>query len=341
LKTTAIRAFHKLCLSTLIAVYFLILVGGVVRTTGSGMGCPDWPRCFGQWVPPTSVNQLPSNYKEVYSTHRDKKNRKFISYLRAFGLNQTADQLAADKTVREEASFNMAKTWTEYVNRLVGAIIGLFIIALVIRSWKVRASNRSVFILSVITLIAVIFQGWFGSIVVSTNLTTWTITVHMLLALVIVALLVYLFVVTSEKNQPDSPGFFRWTLLVCMGLLLIQILLGTEVREAIDRIAMSGMARNSWIGELGGDFLIHRSFSWIVLVAHGILLFQILKSKGTKTLPQALFILILGTLLTGVLMAYLNIPAFIQPIHLLIATVTFGLQLLLFFQLTVNKKDTV
>jgi cytochrome c oxidase assembly protein subunit 15 len=341
LKTTAIRAFHKLCLSTLIAVYFLILVGGVVRTTGSGMGCPDWPKCFGQWIPPTSITQLPANYQEVYSAHRDKKNQKFISYLRAFGFDETAGQLAADKTVSEEASFNVAKTWTEYVNRLVGAVIGLFIIALVVRSWKVRSTNRAVFVLSVITLAAVIFQGWFGSIVVSTNLTTWTITVHMFLALVIVALLVYLFVVTSEKNILPSAPFLKWTLIGCMLLLLIQILLGTDVREAIDRIAMAGIDRNSWIENLGSEFLIHRSFSWLVLIAHGILLFQIRKTMGNKALPRALFVLILGTLLTGVLMAYLNVPAFIQPIHLLIATVTFGLQLLLFFQVTINKERAV
>jgi heme a synthase len=326
-------------LSTLLAVYFLILVGGIVRTTGSGMGCPDWPKCFGQWVPPTSVDQLPANYKEVYSAHRDKKNQKFISYLRAFGFENTANQLAADPSVSLEANFNVAKTWTEYVNRLVGAIIGLFIIALFVRSWKLRSTNRSIFILSAITLIAVIFQGWFGSIVVSTNLTTWTITIHMLLALVIVALLVYLFVISGQRIELQSTPFLRGTLVACMALLFIQILLGTEVREAIDRIAMAGIARISWIGELGGEFLIHRSFSWIVLLVHGTLLFQIGKTKGPKTLPQALFILILGTLLTGVLMAYLNIPAFIQPIHLLIATVTFGVQLLLFFRISINKES--
>jgi len=339
LTTTAIRAFHKLCLFTLIAVYFLIAVGGIVRTTGSGMGCPDWPRCFGQWVPPTSENDLPANYKETYSAHRDKKNQKFIRYLRTFGFNETADELANDKSVLVESNFNVVKTWIEYLNRLTGAIIGIFIIALVVRSWPLRRTHKSIFVLSAITLIGVIFQGWFGSIVVSTNLTTWTITVHMLLAMAIVGLLIYLSQLSeTESRRIEHVKGLKWVLMGCIALLLIQVVLGTEVRAAIDRIAMSGIDRNSWMGMLGSEFITHRTFSWIVLIAHVILMVQMMKTKGSKALPRALFILILCTLLTGAGMAYFSIPAFLQPVHLLIATVTFGLQLLLLFRLTDDKK---
>lgn len=340
--TTAIRAFNKLCLSTLIAVYILILVGGIVRTTGSGMGCPDWPKCFGKWVPPTSVNELPPDYKETYSAYRDKKNQKFIKYLRSFGMNNTADQIAADKSILIETNFNPVKTWIEYLNRLTGAIIGLFIIALVVRAWPLRKTHKAIFVLSILTLIGVIFQGWFGSIVVSTNLTTWTITIHMLLALVIVALLIYLLQIS--KTTALAIGYVRgmkWVLVACILLMLTQIVFGTEVREAIDRIAMAGIERNSWIENLGSVFITHRTFSWIVLLAHAILMFQISKTKGAKALPRALFILILCTLLTGVGMAYFSVPAFLQPVHLLIATVTFGLQLMLLFRLTDSKNVVI
>jgi heme a synthase len=132
------RAFRNLTIWTLSAVYLLILVGGIVRSTGSGMGCPDWPKCFGNWTPPSSVNDLPENYKEEYASHRDKKNQKFARYLRLLGLEKTADRLLQDKSILIENDFNPTKTWIEYINRIIGVIIGLLIFSVFVASWKFR-----------------------------------------------------------------------------------------------------------------------------------------------------------------------------------------------------------
>jgi cytochrome c oxidase assembly protein subunit 15 len=159
----------------------------------------------------------------------------------------------------------------------------------------------------------------------------WTITVHMFLALLIVALLFYLIHRASFSTPIHSPVGFWW-LMACMATLLVQVLLGTQVREAIDRVAGS-LPRHDWIANLGSEFFIHRSFSWIVLVLHVGLILKLRKTEGTKAFPLILILLILGTLVTGIGMALFAVPPYLQPVHLLLATVTFGLQFLLLLKL--------
>jgi len=302
------------------------------------MGCPDWPKCFGTWVPPTSVSDLPENYKEVYSAYREKKNVRFAKYLSAIGLNDTAEKLLADKSVLEEADFNPAKTLVEYMNRIVGVIIGFLIFAVFVFSIPYWRAERRITIIALFTFLLVGFQGWIGSFVVSSNLTPWTITVHMFLALVIVALLIYLVYRTHPVQivVVDASVSSRW-LIACMAVLLVQVLLGTEVREAIDSIA-SELPRTAWIEGVGGAFVIHRSFSIIVLILHVGLILQLKKTQGQKVFPVALIMLILGTILTGIGLAYLAVLPYLQPIHLLLATVTFGVQFLFLLKLTSAEK---
>jgi heme a synthase len=334
------RSFYRLTLSTLVAVYFLILVGGIVRSTGSGMGCPDWPKCFGSWTPPSSEGELPANYKEIYSQYREKKNIRFAKYLRVIGLDETAEKILNDKSVLVEADFNVTKTWIEYLNRVVGVIIGFLIFAVFISSLKFRKTEPNITVIGLLSFIMVGFQGWIGSFVVSTNLTPWTITVHMLLALLIVAMLIYLIYAASDSAEPVVSPVGLWLLIACMTVLLIQVVLGTQVREAIDRVAVIA-ARNQWIQEIHADLLIHRSFSWIVAILHVLLLWKLGKTTGLKTFPIGLILLILGTILTGAGMAYFDVPPFLQPVHLLLATVTFGMQFMLLLKLKSSVKPIV
>lgn len=332
---TAISRFRRLCVTTLVAVYFLILVGGVVRSTGSGMGCPDWPKCFGQWVPPTSVNQLPVNYKDEYAAYRDKKNQKFARYLSVIGLNETASKILNDKQILVEADFNATKTWVEYMNRVVGVIIGFLIILLFLASWPLRKTHRAIYLASLATLVLVIIQGWFGSIVVSTNLTAWTITVHMFLALVIVAILVGLNHASGNVTQIAASGLRPW-LLALMVVLLVQTFLGTQVREALDRVS-SLFPRDQWITQAGMEFIIHRTFSWLVLGLMVMLALKLQKTTVEKSLIRVPFLLILLSVLTGAGMAYLSVPAFLQPVHLLLAVVTFGWTLQVYLRLNTTR----
>ena len=133
--------------------------------TGSGMGCPDWPKCFGSWIPPTNISDLPVNYKEIYA-HRG----------------------------YDKLDFNPFNTWTEYINRLLGLLSGLFCCALLgvsfyIRdTWLITATSFLVLLMG--------FQGWMGAVVVYSVLAPFKITIHMLIALLIVTVLLYLYRIT-------------------------------------------------------------------------------------------------------------------------------------------------
>lgn len=328
--------FSRFSLVTLIAVYFLILVGGIVRSTGSGMGCPDWPKCFGQWVPPTEAEELPPDYKEIYSSKRIKKNIRFAKYLDRLGFSATADRLLNDESIKEEADFNTAKTWTEYINRLVGVSIGFFIIITFILSAKQYKHDKVSFWLALAVLLLVVFQGWIGSVVVSTNLVPWMVTVHMLLALAIVALLIFM-VYRVNKSFARNHFSSRTPLFIILAGLIaivVQIILGTEVREGVDQVAssLSYEQRDVWLGAIGNKFLVHRSFSWILVILHVILVYLLYKKDSYNLLAKSITLVLAGSLITGLTMAYFDIPAFAQPIHLLLGSVLFGLQFLLLLQ---------
>ena len=347
-----INSYRRLSVITLTSVYFLILVGGIVRSTGSGMGCPDWPKCFGRWIPPTEVTELPSDYKEIYAQQRAEKNIKFTRYLDFLGFANLADQIRNDKSILVEEDFNAVKTWTEYLNRLVGVVVGFLILATFILSISFRAYDTKIFIFSLLTLLAVGFQGWIGSIVVSTNLLQWMITLHMLIALLIVALLTYLVlrVRQYDLNSLSSEKFsgkIYSTLIILMLLSIVQIVMGTQVRESVDTVAKSydyGQ-RSEWIDSLGLIFYIHRSFSILVLLAHFFLVYQVAKFYGNQRNlminSAVLLIVIVLEIASGAIMAWFAIPRFAQPIHLLFASLAFGVQFYIWLKVRQMKNSDV
>ena len=134
MKTSASKIrFQKTNLITIVLLFSLILAGGIVRSTGSrDLGCPDWPKCFGRYIPPASASELPKDYKQKYVAGRLKKNQEFAKTLDLFGYSDLACwHLRQDKSILVPEEFNAAKTWTEYVNRLFleAAISGIFLIA--------------------------------------------------------------------------------------------------------------------------------------------------------------------------------------------------------------------
>lgn len=295
-------------------------MGGLVRSTDSGMGCPDWPKCFGSFFPPTSVNDLPKDYKEYYSDYRDKKNQKFTRFLNSIGQEDTARKLLSDPEVRKEADFDPVKTMIEYVNRLIGAVIGLLLTALFVFSFKQSPIHR---MLIGTAWFLVLVTGWFGSIVVSTNLTPWTVTIHLGLAFLIIGFLSasYSLLTFRPEKHRQIPMFL---ILFCAILLITQILMGTSVRSEIDLLANSGYSRETWISALENIFIIHRSFSWVVLISFGLLTWKLVKRSGQEPSSFGLIAVILALIGSGAILSYFGVPWLVQPVHLLLATMAFG-----------------
>jgi len=349
-----IQSFRRISFITTAAVFFLILVGGIVRSTGAGMGCPDWPKCFGSWVPPTSVDQLPKNYGEIYVAQRVEKNERFASLLDNLGFSALAEEIEQDESILVQEPFNATKTWIEYVNRLIGAIIGLLIILTFVYSVRLRKIDPKISLLAFISLVLVIFQGWLGSIVVSTNLLQWMISVHMIVALVLVCLLLYIYfrsgtLISGNKEQIVSLGnkfsIYRSVMGLGIFLMIVQIILGTQVREHIDVIAADFGYSNrfAWIAELGFTFYVHRSFSLVLLGLHLFLAYQFYRNRDVSSKIVSHFSWLLGLLLlvilSGVLMAYFGIPAFIQPLHLLLGSLIIGFQYYIWLELGLLKRQ--
>ncbi len=319
MNTPSMRRFLKLAQITLVFVYLVIIAGSVVRATGAGMGCPDWPKCFGHWIPPTDASQLPSNYRSFYKVQE-----------------QSAEP------------FNALKTWTEYGNRLVGAVLGLLMFAQVLAAFRMRKSNSFFLKLALATLLLTGMEGVLGAIVVYNNLKAGVITIHMFLSLIIlvtqsflvfrVSLTVHALSQVASRSHPtaaplyEAKPYLKNLIIFSFLMTTVQILLGTQVRESVD-VLMKNFdinSRGDILNFVGWKFSVHASFALFVTLLNLFLLIKIVRDKILYALlkPQVLgiaFVLLLE-MIAGTTLKLFALPALVQPVHLLLAALLFGLQ---------------
>lgn len=351
------RRFVFWSVLTVSSIYLLILVGGIVRATGSGMGCPDWPKCFGQWVPPTEISQLPANYKQVYLAQRVAKNQKLARTLASLGFRQVAGEIFAHPTQYVETDFNATKTWIEYLNRLLGALIGIFVFVNALVALPYWRRDRPIVWLALAGWLLTGVQGWLGSLVVSTNLLPIMVTIHMGLALLIVAILLYAVhrarwgsqaeQARAQRTAGDSQGVLtsvarlRWALWGVLLLTFVQIILGTQVREEIDRIASAASYthRATWVASLGSVFEAHQTLAAIVVLANVVISYRlwVLAKPRLRQLVAATGLVLVLEVVAGIVLANLALPALVQPIHLTLATLLFGTQFLTLLALNAER----
>lgn len=323
---------------SLISVYIIFLAGSVVRMTGSGMGCPDWPKCFGYYIPPTSEEQITwqpnTEYKEGMIIVKDEAlfvAGHDIKTTEAFNANNWEKY-----TKHNYAKFNKYHTWTEYINRLSSALAGIPFLFLIFVSLKFWRENKQITLLSFGAFFLMLFEAWLGKTVVDSNLKPTIITIHMVAGLIIVALLLWLLYIVNDRKKTTFQfnSLFSKLVILSAAFSLIQIALGTQVRQFIDeQVKLNGFENKQYsLMDPNIKFYIHRSFTIaIVLVNLGLFYLNQLKNLGYKLVNWIVFLIFLETI-TGILMYYAEFPLGTQAVHLLSGAVLFGLQFYLWLQ---------
>ena len=326
------RLLPRFALLTVVLLYVVVLAGSIVRATGSGMGCPDWPRCYGRLIPPTSADGI--NFAALDEGQLKKFERSWASH----GRTSVA---VTEASLRE--NFNATETWIEFINRCFGMLSGLAAFATLVLAVIGRRSDGVVIGVLAAQLVLFGVVAWLGKVVVETNLLPWKITLHMLLAMgLITTALVVRWRVAPRRELP-VPSSLRWHLIACLALILIQTVVGTQVRETVDHLASGECCDGRLEGRLGVPLVGHRVGAILTLTAVALAFFR-LKFRPACDAGAPVLITLLGLLVTleygaGVLLIRAGLPALLQPVHLFVAFLLHGMILVLFLRSRLQNAD--
>ena len=325
------NSLYRKTIISIVIVYLVILAGGIVRMTGSGMGCPDWPKCFGFLIPPTERSQLEWKSNSEYNKNQIVIIDETLFYANDKFKSKNKFEMSnwSEYTKHDYSKFNVYHTWIEYINRLIGAIAGLSVLILFVNSLKFLKTKKIITGLSFLALIAIIFQAWLGKMVVDSNLMANTITVHMLMAIVLLFILFSILAISNpSKKRVRISRNISILVLISIVLLLIQIITGTEVRKFIDiKMELLNYTENErWIENISSSFSFHRSFSWAIIIVNSLIYFYARKSGLKLKIIHIVNSLIFFQISSGIIMYYFHFPFSSQPIHLLISTMIISIQ---------------
>ena len=190
-----IKNFKTTIITSFILVLLVIFAGSMVRMTGSGMGCPDWPKCFGYLIPPTTEKDVfwksNFNYKKGVMILRNEK--FYSSKIDFLSSNEFISSNWLEYTKHDYNEFSVMNTWFEFINRFIGAIAGLSTLIMFLFSFNFLKTKPGITIMSFIVVLSMLFQAWLGKLVVDSNLSPYKITVHMLMAIVILSLIIFIY----------------------------------------------------------------------------------------------------------------------------------------------------
>ena len=287
----------------------LIMFGAFVRLTDSGLGCPDWPGCYGNVTPIGALLDI-----------------------------RAAEQVMPDGPV------TLPKAWIEMVHRYVGAFLGMLIIAFTWMSWRWRDVIGRSPLLATCIFFAVCLQGAFGAWTVTMKLMPMIVTAHLLGGMTLLALMTWL-AAREKTHDPIRPESRRYTAWVAISLVIVfsQIALGGWVStnyaalacmdfptchgEWIPEMDMkSGFSIVRALGELpSGEIIsqsaltaihwVHRNFAWIVFFVVGGMALRLRKDPGLRGPANLVLALLLAQLATGLTTIFFQWPLLIAVVH--------------------------
>jgi cytochrome c oxidase assembly protein subunit 15 len=291
--------FKKSALVSIALTYFLIFIGGLVRVSGAGLGCPDWPKCFGRWIPPVSLSELPADI--------------------------------------DPSTFNMALAWIEYLNRLLGMIVGLSVLWVAVLAVMRHRKEKSILWPSLAAAVTVALQGYQGGKVVASFLAPYMVSIHMLLALLLVSLLLWayqsahLFEWRGAAFEPAGKGASR-LMYGAIALCTIQVLSGTRVRGALETAGQEAPLQKveALFQSISPWINIHILIGLVVFAFTFYILQNWRKSERPilrefqQSISMAVVLLILLVML-GMALRLFGLPAWAKLYHMWFTSVLLGL----------------
>ena len=287
----------------------LIMFGAFVRLTDSGLGCPDWPGCYGNVTPIGALQNI----------------------------NEAAKAMP-------EGPVTLPKAWIEMVHRYVGATLGFLIIITCWMAWRHRARFGQSPALAFVALIAVCVQGAFGAWTVTHQLMPVVVTGHLLGGVILLALMTWL--AARETDHDPVPahaaGALPWV-AIALALLFIQIALGGWVSTNYAALACmdfptcngvwlpdmdpaSGFALIRGLGEMPGGAMIsqaaltaihwvHRNFAFVVFIYVGLVAWRLRAIPGLQGPARLILALLAAQLITGLTTIFFQWPLVIAVLH--------------------------
>jgi cytochrome c oxidase assembly protein subunit 15 len=306
------QELRKLAWVTAFLTLDLIMFGAFTRLTDSGLGCPDWPGCYGHSNPLSA-----------------------------------GEPIRAAETALPSGPVTMTKAWIEMLHRYFAMAVGFLIIVLAVLSWqrwrRTRAAEHSPW-LAAFTLFAVCLQGAFGAWTVTMKLQPAIVTAHLLGGVALLGLLVWL--ALREAASPAlGAGAARlrpWA-IAGLALVAVQVALGGWVSTnyavmacpdfplcqgrlvpAMDLaqgftlwrdLGMTGDGEPIAFQALVAIHWVHRKFAYVVFAALALLAWRAWRIDGVAQLARLIAVLLALQFLTGLSNVVLQWPLSLAVLH--------------------------